>query len=174
MIALVEPCEKYLKSYMEAYDEYQRNDIHAYAFDDARAYNIFEKYDNYRHERNLKPNRVGADYYWLVDEERNYFIGEISIRHRLTGDLKRYGGHMGYGIRFSEWNKGYGTLMLSLALEKAKDLGIVVVLITCDDDNYASAKVMENNGLALQDKVPNVVDGKAIITRRYTKKLTLK
>ena len=81
---------------------------------------------------------------------------------------------MGYGIRFSEWNKGYGTLMLSLALEKAKNLGIAAVLITCDDDNYASAKVMENNGLALQDKVPNVVDGKAIITRRYTKKLTLK
>ena len=64
--------------------------------------------------------------------------------------------------------------MLSLALEKAMDLGIAAVLITCDDDNYASAKVMENNGLALQDKVPNVVDGKAIITRRYTKKLTLK
>ena len=81
---------------------------------------------------------------------------------------------MGYGIRFSEWDKGYGTLMLSLALEKAKDLGIAAVLITCDDDNYALAKVMENNGLALQDKVPNVVDGKAIITRRYTKKLTLK
>lgn len=44
--------------------------MQTYAFDDARAYNIFVKYDNYRHERNLKPNRFGSDYYWLVDEER--------------------------------------------------------------------------------------------------------
>ena len=112
MITLVEPCEKYLQSYIEAYDEYKLNDVQTYAFDDARAYNIFEKYDNYRYERNLKPNRVGSDYYWLVDDERNYFIGEISIRHRLTDDLKHYGGHIGYGVRFSEWKKGYGTLML--------------------------------------------------------------
>ena len=119
----------------------------------------------------MKPNRVGSDYYWLVDEDRNYFIGEISIRHRLTDDLKRYGGHIGYGVRYSEWNKGYGTLMLRLALEKTKNIGITNALITCDDDNYGSAKVMENNGFVLQDKVPNVVNGKAITTRRYTKEL---
>lgn len=171
MITLVEPCDKYLQSYIEAYDEYKLNDVQTYAFDDARAYNIFEKYDNYRHERNLKPNRVGSDYYWLVDEERNYFIGEISIRHRLTDELKRYGGHIGYGIRFSEWKKGYGTLILRLALEKAKNIGITTALITCNDDNYGSAKVMENNDFVLQDKVPNVINGKAITTRRYTKVL---
>lgn len=39
----VEPCEKYLQSYIEAYDEYKLNDVQTYAFDDARAYNIFEK-----------------------------------------------------------------------------------------------------------------------------------
>lgn len=120
MIALVEPFEKYLQSYIEAYDEYKLNDVQTYAFDDARAYNIFGKYDNYMHERNLKPNRVGSDCYCLVDEERNYFIGEISIRHRLTDDPKCYGGHIGYSVRCSEWNKGYGTLMLRLALEKQK------------------------------------------------------
>ena len=171
MLALVEPREKYLPSYIEAYDAYKLHDVQTYAFDDARSYNIFEKYENYRQERNLKPNRVGSDYYWLVDEERSYFIGEICIRHRLTEDLKRYGGHIGYGIRASEWKKGYGTLMLRLALEKAKSIGITTVLITCDDDNYGSAKVMENNGFALRDKVANVVNGKAITTRRYTKEL---
>lgn len=68
----------------------------------------------------LKANRIGSDYYWLVDEERNCFIGEISICRKLTDNLKCYGGHIGYGIRFSQWKKGYGTLMLRLALEKAK------------------------------------------------------
>lgn len=70
----------------------------------------------------LKANRIGSDYYWLVDEERNCFIGEINIRRKLTDNLKCYGGHIGYGIRFSQWKKGYGTLMLRLALEKAKKI----------------------------------------------------
>ena len=61
--------------------------------------------------------------------------------------------------------------MLGLALEKAKSLGISTVLITCDDDNPGSAKVMENNGLVLQDKIANCVDGRTITTRRYTKAL---
>ena len=36
--------------------------------------------------------------------------------------------------------------MLRLGLLKAKELGIEKVLITCHDDNIASAKVIENNG----------------------------
>ena len=79
----------------------------------------------------------------------------------------RYAGHIGYGVRCSEWNKGYGTLMLKLALEKAKEMGLSKVLLTCDDDNPASAKVMEKNGAVLQDKIENIIDGKKIITRRY-------
>lgn len=42
MIALVEPCEKYLQSYIEAYDEYKQNGVQTYSFDDARDCNIFE------------------------------------------------------------------------------------------------------------------------------------
>ena len=171
MIRLIEPNEKYLKSYIESYDEYNDNHVITYAFDDARSYDIFEKYDNYKNERNLQPNRVGADYFWLVDDEKGFFIGEISIRHNLTDSLLRYGGHIGYGIRYSEWNKGYGTLMLKLALDKAKNMGISKVLITCDDDNYTSAKIMEKNDMVLQDKVENLIDGQKIITRRYWKVL---
>lgn len=171
MIRLIEPSDKYINSYINAYDEYMDNHVITYAFDDARSYDIFVKYDNYKNERNLKPNRVGADYYWLVDDEKDFFIGEVSIRHKLTDTLLRYGGHIGYGIRYSEWNKGYGTLMLKLVLEKAKKMGISKVLVTCDDDNIASAKVMEKNDMVLQDKIENIIDGKKIITRRYWKKL---
>jgi len=61
--------------------------------------------------------------------------------------------------------------MLQLALAKAKALGISTALITCDDDNLGSAKVMENNGFVLRDKVVNIVDGRTVTTRRYTKEL---
>lgn len=89
------------------------------------------------------------------------------MRHRLTEALRRYAGHIGYGVRASEQGKGYGTLMLKLALERARELGIKQVLITCDDDNMASARVIEKNGLALQDRIVNEVDGKQVVTRRY-------
>ena len=57
--------------------------------------------------------------------------------------------------------------MLSLALKKAKQMGLNKVLITCDDDNYASAKVIENNNGKLENIVQNLIDGKIIQTRRY-------
>ena len=171
MISLTEPNKKYLKSYIEAYDEYEDNHVTTYAFDDTRSYDIFEKYDNYKNERNLQTNRVGSNYFWLDDDEKGFFIGEISIRHNLTDSLIQYGGHIGYGIRYSEWNKGYGTFMLKLALKKAKKMDISKVLITCDDDNPTSAKIIEKNDMVLQDKVENLIDGQKIITRRYWKTL---
>lgn len=171
MIILTEPQEKYLPSYMEAFDEYQALGITTYGMTDARACDIFEKYDNYRQERNLRPDRVGADFYWLVDDERDYFIGEITIRHQLNEALCLRGGHIGYVIRCNEWGKGYGTEMLRLALEKAKDLGIERPLITCNDTNIASARVMEKNGFVLGDKVKVDVEGTPVITRRYWKTL---
>lgn len=167
MLALVEPCEKYLRSYLEAYDAYMAMGGGAYGMTDAAKTDIFEKYDNYRHERNLEPDRVGADYYWLVDKETEFFIGEIAIRHRLNDTLLLRGGHIGYVIRSSEWGKGYGTYMLKLALDKARAMGLEKVLITCSENNIASARVMEKNGCVLEDKVQT----EAGLTRRYWKTL---
>lgn len=171
MVRLVEPNEAYLQSYMDAFMEYEDHQIASYGLSDAKAIDIFEKYDNYRTERNLKPNRVGAHFFWLVDDEKDYFIGEVSIRHRLTEALEQYGGHIGYGVRYSEWNKGFGTLMLRSALAEAKKIGLARVLITCDDDNIGSARVMEKNGFVLADKIENAIDDKTIITRRYWRTL---
>ena len=171
MISLVEPNEKYLQSYIEAYREYLDNNVSSIIFNDATRTDIFEKYINYKYERNLPTNRVGAHYFWLVDDERDYFIGKITIRHCLNEALEKYGGHIGYGIRYSEWNKGYGTQMLKMALDEAKNIGLTKVLITCDDDNIASARVMEKNGFAFSDRIENNIGGEKIVTRRYWKLL---
>lgn len=171
MIKFIVPDEKYLRSYTEAYGEYLANGVSTYAFTDVSTCDVFEKFENYRTERNLRPDRVGSDYYWLVDEQRSYFIGETNIRHRLNDMLLHNGGHIGYGIRYSEWNRGYGTMLLSLALEKAKEMCISPVLITCNDDNLASARVIEKNGFILENKVVVSKDGKDVIRRRYWKTL---
>ena len=171
MVRLIAPNAQYLSSYTEAYEEYKANHVTTYTFTDPASCDIFEKFDRYRLERNLKPGRVGAHFFWLVDDGNGEFIGEITVRHRLTEELTRYGGHIGYGIRFSRWNQGFGTQMLAFALEEAKKLGLSKVLITCNDDNIGSARVMEKNGFLFADKVENSVDGRSIITRRYLKTL---
>lgn len=99
MIAPAEPGEKYLQSYIEACREYQANGVRGYPFYDAQTQDIFEKYENFRKERNLPAGWVGARYYRLVDTEENEFIGESRIRHRLTERLKRCGGHIGKSER---------------------------------------------------------------------------
>ena len=53
----------------------------------------------------------------------------------------------------SERNKGYGKKMLSLALPKAKALGLNRVLITCDETNLGSRKIIEENGGVYEDSV---------------------
>ena len=170
-LVLLEPCGEYLASYLEARGEALEHGMTAEGFSSAPADELLRRYDDLRQGRGLPPGWVAADYYWLVDVDKRRFIGEIGIRHSLTEALERYGGHIGYAVRPSEWNKGCGSLMLGLALEKAKALGLSEILITCDDDNAASAKVMEHNGFTLRDKVQNQIDGRSITTRRYTKKL---
>ena len=83
--------------------------------------------------------------FWLTD--RDEFVGQASIRPELsTSYLITYGGHIGYSIRPSKRNRGYGTKILALALEKASDLGLGKALVTCDSDNLASRKIIERNG----------------------------
>lgn len=89
--------------------------------------------------------------YLLIKENR--IIGHIFIHHYIDLDVLRdYEGHIGYGIRPSKRNNGYGTKMLSLALEKCRDLSLEEVLISCDKENIPSSKVIEkNNGKLLEE-----------------------
>ena len=92
----------------------------------------------------LPKDFVPATTFWLVDGDR--IIGRSSIRHSLTPNLEREGGHVGYDIRPSERRKGYGTLILALTLPRASALGLHRVLVTCDEDNHASMRIIEKNG----------------------------
>lgn len=100
--------------------------------------------------------------YWLIAD--GVYAGRIGLRHRLNSALQRFGGHIGYQIRPTMWRKGYGKLQLQLLLPKAWQLGLKRVLITCDDDNIGSYKIIEGNGGVLIDKVDN---GRGVLTRRY-------
>ena len=101
---------------------------------------------------------------WLVRDGRQ-IIGTTGLRHRLTPALRDVGGHVGYTVRPSVRRRGYGTLMLRLALEKARQLGLGRVLITCDLINIASARVIQKNGGVLASESPSQADG--VMKQRY-------
>ncbi len=88
---------------------------------------------------------VPSSHYFLVNNV-NQIVGMIDIRHELNEYLRTIGGHIGYGIRPSERNKGYASYLLKEALTKCKGLHINQVLITCNEDNIGSIKVILNNG----------------------------
>jgi predicted acetyltransferase len=96
--------------------------------------------------------RVPHDMCWLVDGDT--FIGETGIRYRLNDWLLQIGGHVGYGIRPKFQRKGYGKLILKLALDRLRTSGVDRALITCYDHNIASVKVIEANGGLLD----NIID----------------
>lgn len=104
---------------------------------------------------------VPATTYFLCDDT-GYIYGASNIRHRLNDRLLLSGGHIGYGVKPSERQKGYASIMLALSLEKSRDIGIKEVLLVCNDDNIASAKTIESCGGVMENKV---MDG--TLMRRY-------
>ncbi|TFD99982.1 GNAT family N-acetyltransferase [Jeotgalibacillus sp. R-1-5s-1] len=112
---------------------------------------------------NIPAGWVKASLFFLVDEN-NRILGASHIRHDLTEDLFKIGGHVGYGVRPSERKKGYATEILKQSLVEVRKLGIKEVLVTCNDDNTGSAKAIEaNGGVRDQDEIEE--DGTVI--RRY-------
>ena len=165
---LVYPQEKYLLSYSEAYAEEQASDDPEKMLKEPEI--AIEYAENERKGEGLPEGWVPATTLWLVDGDR--FLGRVNIRHRLVPHLMQFGGHIGYMIRPSEQGKGYGNLQLALALDYCREhLRDVIdgdkVLVTCDDDNVRSAKVIEANGGVLENKVENFESGRTVLTRRY-------
>lgn len=81
---------------------------------------------------------------WWVDDGE--YVGRMSIRHELNDFLREVGGHIGYDVRRSRRRQGHATAMLRAALPIARELGLDSVLLTCDPDNLASRRVIENAG----------------------------
>lgn len=109
-------------------------------------------------------NRVPATTYFVIREGNGTIVGTIQIRHELNAALLQTGGHIGYGVRPSERRKGYATRMLALALEKCRELGIDRALITCNQGNEASRKVILKNGGTYEN---SAVEENGTVIERY-------
>lgn len=83
-------------------------------------------------------------HFWLV--KGNDFIGRAIIRPHLTNSLRRHGGNLGIWIRPSVRRHGYGTIMITQAIQKTGQFGLKKVLLTCETSNVASQKLIQKTG----------------------------
>ena len=82
-------------------------------------------------------------------------VGRASLRHRLNDYFEREGGHIGYCVLPTHRRQGYGTQILRRGLELLRAHGIDRVLVTCHDDNVASAALIERCGGLYESTVPS-------------------
>lgn len=109
--------------------------------------------------RDLDRGDVRADFLvGEIGERPPQIVGRVSIRHTLTPLLFEIGGHVGYAVRPAFRGRGYAVEMLRLSVQRLADLGVDDVLVTGDDDNVASIRVIERSGGILDD-IRHVADG---------------
>lgn len=102
----------------------------------------------------------------LVADVDGRVVGRASIRWELDEFLRTLGGHVGYAVRPAFRRQGFATEILRQSVLALRARGVDRVLVTCDDDNLASARVIEANGGVLEDVVPHT-DPQLPPRRRY-------
>jgi predicted acetyltransferase len=89
--------------------------------------------------------RVHGDQLWITHDDE--VIGFVSFRHSLGNEfLRTEGGHIGYSIRPAYRRQGHASRALGLTLERAREIGLDRVLITCEEGNVGSARTIESQG----------------------------
>ena len=99
---------------------------------------------------NLPDGYVRENFYLCYEDDR--MVGVFSLKFSLTPYLLDFGGHVGYAVAPDQRCRGLATEILRQGLEIARQEHFARILAVCDDDNYASEKVILRNGGQLEDR----------------------
>ena len=165
MLRLVEPAPQYKAAILDVVPELQAigewdisPDAFATRFDD-----MLRELAAAKDPATAPPGVFPYEDFWLMED--NTWIGLLTLRLRLNEAFLHSGGHIGYVIRPSKRRCGYGTALLRLGLDKARERGLARVLLTCDETNIGSRKIIEANSGEFENAV--VVEGQADKKLRY-------
>lgn len=155
MLALVEPGLQWVPSYRALVEEFRARRerpvpfVLDYPADDADA--LIARFARDRSGIGLPPGFVPHSTFWLLRDGREV-VGVANLRHRLSPELLRHGGHIGYGIRPSARRNGLGRDILKFTLPQARHIGLERVLVTCGRQNEGSARIIVANGGVLESE----------------------
>jgi len=164
-IRLVEPLQIHKDTVLHYINEFNHKGEISLNFGGFETYEKWlEETTKKRHGIDLPNNRVRAILFLVMDDNDNV-IGVADIKPELNENLLNFGGHISYSVRPSERNKGYATAILSLMLEYAKKIGVNRVLLICNEQNNASAKIIEKSGGVLENTLFDEANN--IMVKRY-------
>lgn len=151
-LQLVPPAEKYRETFLRGLREFRHEGLPWHVAVDLEA--VERDFAAFVASKLADSNpttdtSVPRTHLWALAEEQ--FVGRISIQHALNDALRVEGGHIGYDTVPSFRGRGVASEMLRQALPVARSLGLTAVLVTCDDTNAASIRVIERNGGTLQE-----------------------
>lgn len=158
---LIKPSIEYLNSYIEFAEQLEKEgNRERFPLDEAKkdptAYIENMKILETERCRTIAPYLVPTTILWLIKEGGDEVAGRLSIRHNLGNEfLKNFGGHIGYAVKLKYRRRGIGSFLLGKGLEFAEEIGIKEVLITCDEGNIPSRKIIEQGGGKYIDKIYN-------------------
>ena len=109
-------------------------------------YEFIRKCKDYESPKTLPEGLVIATQFLFVRKDDNRLVGMLQVRHYFNDYLSKFGGHIGYSVRPSERRKGYAKAMLAAVLPFCREIGLDKVLITCYEDNIASAATILSCG----------------------------
>ena len=167
MIRLELPHIQFLNSYVEGMKEFHKEGLYSDSELDELLKDPQKRVQSLldmKEGKNLKEGWVPCSEWWLITDN-DEFAGRISLRHELNDFLKCYGGHIGYEVVPRFRKQGYAKFAMGESLKEAKKLGLKKVLVTCDDTNIPSIKIIEFWGGKDFDLYQN--DFKEVPTRRY-------
>jgi predicted acetyltransferase len=119
--------------------------------------------ENEEQGSHLPASYVPSTMYWgFIGRE---LVGRLNLRHRLNERLVQTGGNIGYVVLPEYRQRGLATEMLRSALPMARARGLERVLITCDEDNIASRRVIEKCGGVFEST--SAIPETGVIQRRY-------
>lgn len=126
-----------------AVDEFdQHNEYYGLSKDETKK--LINKMMSHAYGLNNSRDFPKCDHYILFVEGKPVSMG--CLMFEMTDYWRRHRGHFWYKTRPSERRKGYGTKLLELIVQRAKELGLTHLISQCDINNYGSNKVMINNG----------------------------
>lgn len=164
MLNFILPTEKNRFDVLSFYHEFDKEHTTCIGYGNYKDYDTWLVGMNNRHTgENLPEGYVRENFYLCYDGDE--MVGVFSLKFELTEFLFNYGGHIGYAVRPSKRNKGFATKILKQGIEWSKRFGFDRVLCVCDEDNYASEKVILKNGGVFENKLYN--GDEQVFVKRY-------